>query len=217
MVASFDALIQDLRFEEAAQLIDSMPAIEQAALRKRLEVSQLACEPAARRRSGAIQAAARNHDFEALVELASDPLTKRLLAVLPRELRDAGLLQLQNADSWEDRKTETTARRLEEAAEALAAFDIRLARSLVSNLDNRFLSDASREDRDRLLIDIEARAMEAEVLSEKARALDAELRPPASNQTSTLVEALDPEKGHRNRQMLGSQILAESLGLGIQP
>ena len=178
MTESFDVLIQDFRFEEAEKLVGTLPVTEQPALLKRLQVSRLACEPAARRRSGAIQAAARTHDFETLVELASDPLTERLLAVLPAELREAGQLQLQNAGSWKERKIESTVRRLDEAADALAAFEVRLARSLVSNIDDRFLSEAGKETRDRLLIDIEARAMEAESLDEKAQALDAELRPP---------------------------------------
>jgi len=177
MSEELDDLLAGYRFEEAEVLIETLPEDDREAGAKRISLAKLSCEPAARRRSNAIQAAARTHKLETLLEIADDPLTAPLLSVLPIELKEAAEIQLKAAESWRDRKIEAHVRRLEEAEGALEEFDMRLARSLIGSIDDRYLSDAGRETRDRLLLDLEARTMEAESLDETARELEAELRP----------------------------------------
>ncbi len=177
MADDLDNFLTTYEFAEAEQLIAELPATEQEAAAKRLELARLACVPAARRRSNAIQSAARSHKFETLVEFIDDPLTAPLLTVLPIELQDAAEIQLAAAQSWRIRRIENHARRLDEADEALDAYDLRLARSLIGSVEDRYLSEEGRETRDRLLIDLEARTMEAEALDETARQLEDELRP----------------------------------------
>ncbi len=177
MTDQMDELLAAYRFADAEMLIETLPGDDRESASKRLSLARLACEPAARRRSNAIQAAARNHKFETLLEIADDPLTAPLLSVLPIELQEAADIQLSAAISWRSRKIEAHVRRLEEAEDALEAFDLPLARSLIGSIEDRYLSEAGRETRDRLLLDIEARSMEADALDETARKLEAELRP----------------------------------------
>ena len=177
MADEIDNLLAAYQFAEAEQLLATLPEPEQEPAAKRLSLARLACEPAARRRSNAIQAAARNHQFEVLIELLDDPMTAPLLSVLPTELQDAAAIQFAAAESWRSRKIESHQRRLREASEALDGYDLRLARSLIGSVDDRYLSEEGRDDRDRLLLDLEARHMEAESLDETARKLEEELRP----------------------------------------
>ena len=177
MTDQMDELLAAYRFAEAEMLIETLPDEDRESAAKRLSLARLACEPAARRRSNAIQAAARNHKFETLLEINDDPLTAPLLSVLPIELQEAADIQLSAAISWRARKIEAHVRRLEEAEDALEAFDLPLARSLIGSIEDQYLSEEGRETRDRLLLDIEARSMEADALDETARQLEAELRP----------------------------------------
>ena len=177
MADEMDNLLATYQFAEAELLLATLPEPDQEPAAKRLSLARLACEPAARRRSNAIQAAARNHKFEVLIELLDDPMTAPLLSVLPIELRDAAEIQFAAAESWRSRKIENHQRRLTEASEALDAYDLKLARSLIGSVEDRYLSEDGRDERDRLLLDLEARHMEAESLDETARKLEEELRP----------------------------------------
>lgn len=177
MADDLDNFLTNYEFAAAEQFIAGLPDDEHEAAAKRLELARLACEPAARRRSNAIQSAARNHKFETLVEFIDDPLTAPLLAVLPIELQDAAEIQLGAAESWRERKVESHTRRLDEAEEALEDYDLPLTRSLIASVEDRYLSEEGREKRDRLLIDLEARTMESEALDATASQLEDELRP----------------------------------------
>lgn len=177
MTNKIEELLANYQFAEAEQLLAGLPEPEREAASKRVSKARLACEPAARRRSNAIQAAARNHQFEALLGFIDDPLTAPLLSVLPLELREAAEIQLGAAEAWRARKIDSHRRRLGEASDALDGYDLRLARALIGSVEERYLSEAERELRDRLLLDLEARNMEAEALEETARELEDELRP----------------------------------------
>jgi hypothetical protein len=53
-----------------------------------------------------------------------------------------------------------------EARRALDGLDLELARGLMNKIDGRFLSEDEAQERDQLLIDIAARTMEFESISE---------------------------------------------------
>ena len=178
MDAKIETLLAEYRFDEAVAHVSRTGDPDPESVLKHIEKARLACEPAARRRNNAIQAAARNHDFPELIRLAQDPLTIRMLSVLPAELQTAAQLQLDNASDWLSQRVIANARRLVEAEDALESFDLRLSRSIIHRLEERYLTDDDRANRDRLLLAIEARSMEAESLADIAKTVEAELRPP---------------------------------------
>lgn len=181
MSDAVDELISSYDFDAAETAIGELPDAEKPHWEARLRKAKLACEPAARRRSTAIQAAARSHDFDTLLAIAKDPLTERLLKTLPDELSQAAFIQLESAETWRERKVASMSRRLSEAQDALDNFDLPLARSLTANIDDRYLTDSEMKTRDGLLIAIEARTMETEALAERAAQAEAELKPPKPN------------------------------------
>ncbi len=115
-----------------------------------------------------ILALAREHDHQGLLELDADPETGRLLELLPEGMSGAATTHLQGARVWRRRKEEANVRRLDEARDALAAFDLERARSLLLRVENAFLTTETFADRDRLLLDFEARSMENEELQNSA-------------------------------------------------
>ena len=103
---------------------------------------------------------------EAILDLVEDPANRRLLQSGPESSRRRAEAYVREAQRWEERKRETNTRRLGEARRALDGLDLDLARGLMNRIDGRFLSEDQVEQRDQLLLDISARAMELESLSE---------------------------------------------------
>ena len=103
---------------------------------------------------------------EAILDLVDDPTNRRLLESGPESSRRRAEAYVREAQRWEERKRETNARRLGEARRALDGLDLDLARGLMNRIDGRFLSVDQEEQRDQLLLDISARTMELESLSE---------------------------------------------------
>lgn len=103
---------------------------------------------------------------EAILDLLEDPSTRQLLESGPESSRRRAEAYVREAERWEERKRETNARRLAEARRALEGLDLELARGLMKRIDGRFLTGEQGEERDQLLLDISARTMELEVLSD---------------------------------------------------
>lgn len=110
-------------------------------------------------------------NLEEIVALAHEQTTQPLVKLTPETYRRRAELYLREAKRWEERQKETNARRLTEARRALSGLDLELARGLMKKIDGRFLSQEQEEERDQLLLDISARAMEIESLSETGDSL----------------------------------------------
>ena len=82
--------------------------------------------------------------------------------LLPTAASDRARLHLRQARRWADRKRATNRRRLDEARAALTALDLELARGLLARVEDPFLDDAGRKERDDLLLELSARTMEFE-------------------------------------------------------
>lgn len=108
-------------------------------------------------------------DYPRLAEIRDDPDTGPLLDTLPAADRERAELFLQGVDRWVESQGRTARRRLTEAREALDRFDLDLARALLTRVDDRVLDGEGREERDRLILDVSARTMEAESLDEAAK------------------------------------------------
>jgi hypothetical protein len=107
-----------------------------------------------------------DRDLEAILQLVEHREIRRLLESGPESSRARAEAYVKEAERWAQRKRETNVRRMAEARRALDGLDLELARGLMSKIDGRFLSEEEAEERDELLLDIAARTMEFESLSE---------------------------------------------------
>ena len=108
----------------------------------------------------------QRRETEAILELVEDPANRLLLESGPESSRRRAEAYVREAERWEERKRDTNARRLREARRSLDGLDLELARGLMNRIDGRFLTEEQEAERDQLLLDISARSMEMESLSE---------------------------------------------------
>jgi hypothetical protein len=108
----------------------------------------------------------QERDTEAILDLMEDPANRNLLQYGPESSRRRAEAYVREAGRWEERKREINVRRLGEARRALDGLDLELAGGLMNRIDGRFLTEEQEEERDQLLLDIAARKMEMESLSE---------------------------------------------------
>lgn len=117
-----------------------------------------------------IRALAVRDEHRSLLEIDAQPETARLLGLLGTDLAAAARLHLEAARHWKARMEETNRRRLGEARAALDGFDLMLTRSLLSRIEEDWLTEDDSAVRDDILLQLEARTMETEDLT----ALEAE-------------------------------------------
>lgn len=157
-------MLEELRFDEAEQLIadaDLDPELRNEIPRRRAEAEE---------RAGALcrhlVSLGEARQFVEFTDLVRDPLTRAQIRLADDDTREQVELYLREAERWEARRRETNSRRLTEARKALDGLDLELARGLMNKIDGRFLSDEENKERDQLLLDISARVMEMESLSD---------------------------------------------------
>jgi hypothetical protein len=157
-------LLDEYRFEDARRLLDGAEDTD----------PELVDEIAARRSQAEKQAeviARRLVDLgekgqlDDFLEMTDDPVTTRLIDLASASSRDRLDLYLQEAERWRKHQTEVNTRRLGEARRALEGLDLGLAEGVMRKINERFLSDEGREERDQLLLDMSARTMEIESLA----------------------------------------------------
>jgi hypothetical protein len=164
-------MLDELRFDEAEDLVgmsgrDTDPELLTEIARRRDEAEESAAELARR-----VIDLGENQRLGEIVELAQEPAVRPLLSLVPDTSRQRAELYMREAERWASRRAEINARRLGEARRALEGLDLELARGLIRRIDTRFLSDEQEADRDRLFLDVAARAMEMESLAETGRRL----------------------------------------------
>jgi hypothetical protein len=108
----------------------------------------------------------QDRDLETILQLVGDPDNRSLLESGPESSRTRAEAYVKEAERWAERKRDTNTRRMGEARRALDGLDLELARGLMNKIDGRFLSEDEAQERDQLLIDIAARTMEFESISE---------------------------------------------------
>lgn len=174
----FTQALTELRFEFAQKIIQRSPNDHRSALEDRLRGARESAQEAAGQLMSRVSALARQHDYRRLLDIRADPATAGLLEMLTASAQQRATVHLEAATRWAERQAEANRRRLTEARAALGDLDLRLARSLVNRLDEHFLGNPEREERDGLLLEIEARWMEVEELTGTASRVMAEERPP---------------------------------------
>lgn len=159
-------MLDELRFDEAEKIVEGEGGSADPQLLDEIAERREAAEERARTIAGHIIELGDEREFDEIVDLAHDPHTRPLLDLLPETYRKRPDLYLREAIRWEQKRQETSTRRLTEARKALDGLDLELARGLVNRVDSRFLTEEQEEERDQLLLDISARAMELESLDE---------------------------------------------------
>lgn len=176
-------MLDEFRFDEAERLVERAEEDAEAPLLDEIAARRAAAEERARAMAEHIIELGDEREFEEIVGLAHDPDTRPLLDLLPDTFRKRPNLYLREAIRWEQRRKETSTRRLIEARKALDGLDLELARGLMNRIDSRFLTDEQEEERDQLVLDISARTMEMESLDESGDEL-IERREPRQQQSS---------------------------------
>ncbi len=155
-------LLDEYRFEDAQQLLndDTDPDLINEVAARRAEAEKRAEVIA--QRLVELGAKGQLDEFLAMVD---DPVTKRLVDLAAHSSLDRVDPYVQEAERWRKHQLETNTKRLGEARRALEGLDLGLAEGLIRKVDERFLSDEGREERDQLLLDMSARTMEVESLA----------------------------------------------------
>lgn len=175
---AFDRAISEFRFDDAARLLeDADPALSDE-LRQQVEKARGEAGEAAQNIYQEITRHGADEEYAEVLAIGRNPSTNALLALLPKSGRRHAEAYLGAASRWEAAKKRTSERRLAEAHRALAEFDLQLARGLAHRVEREFLDNE--EDLDRLILDIESRAMELEPLREAQRSFSEQRRSPRS-------------------------------------
>jgi len=164
-------MLDELRFDEAENLVGASGSDSDLELRAEIARRRDEAEKRATELAGQIIELGENESLEKVLELAKDPALNQLLSLIAESPQNRAGLYLREAERWAERRVEVNVRRLGDARRALDGLDLELARGLMRRIDGRFLSGDHQDERDQLLLDISARAMEVESLAEKGRRL----------------------------------------------
>jgi hypothetical protein len=166
-----EKMLDEFRFDDAESLLEREDDDPDPELRNEIDRRRAAAGHRARDLVSRVVELGESRRLGEVVELARQPTIRPLLALVPDASRERAELYLREAERWAERREETNSRRLGEARRALDGLDLELARGLMRRIDSRFLSREQRDERDRLLLDITARAMEVESLTAMGRDL----------------------------------------------
>jgi hypothetical protein len=166
-----EKMLDEFRFDDAESLLEREDDDPDPELRNEIDRRRAAAGHRARDLVSRVVELGESRRLGEVVELARQPTIRPLLALVPDASRERAELYLREAERWVERREEINSRRLGEARRALDGLDLELARGLMRRIDSRFLSREQRDERDRLLLDITARAMEVESLTAMGRDL----------------------------------------------
>jgi hypothetical protein len=177
-----EKMLDEFRFDDAENLIEREDDDPDPELRSEIGRRRAAAEHRARDLVTRVVELGESRRLAEVVELARQSTIRPLLALVPDASRERAELYLREAERWAERRGEINSRRLGEARRALDGLDLELARGLMRRIDSRFLSRELRDERDQLLLDISARAMEMESLTAMGRDLVEDRRSQEGNQ-----------------------------------
>lgn len=165
---AFEAALAAFRFDEAEALLPEF-GDQSEDLADRLERERRRAEEAAQRLYQDIVRRGTADDLAGVAALVGRPDAAALLGMLSEADRQRVEIHLAVARRWVENRKKRNARRLAEAQAALDRFDLELAKGLIANLDEQHLDETGIEQRDRILLDIEARKVELAPLREAER------------------------------------------------
>jgi hypothetical protein len=158
-------LLDEFRFEDAQRLLDEAEDTG-TDLGNEIATRRTAAEKQAEVVAQRLVDLGEEGQLDEFLLMVDDPITRRLVALASPSARDRVDLYLQEAERWRKHQMEINGRRLGEARRALEGLDLGLAQGVMSKVDERYLSDEGREERDQLLLDMSARTMDIESLAQ---------------------------------------------------
>lgn len=169
--------MEELRFDDAQALVDAVDGPARATMAAELDRRRDVATTEARELADGIAGAAYREDYRRLTVIAGAPRTDRLLALLPDATVRRSRAQLQEGAAWKASRQRLNRNRLEEARAALTHLDVQMAAGIMARIDSEFLGPDERDLQDQLLLEIEARTMELETLTDVAAQAVAEHQP----------------------------------------
>jgi len=130
--------------------------------------------------AGRIQELARHDHYPALLAIAAEPTTERLLACVPEEIRRGAYVHLDGAARRRDLARAAARRNLDEATSALDEYDPNRARKHLDKVDAAFLDPKTIDELTTLRARYVAVNAEARELSSASAEIIAEVQPPES-------------------------------------
>lgn len=176
-LTSFQRALDELRFDDAASIIDGGASDDSERLRARLEAQREDAERRAHELYQRLTDLADDGAYALVLGIQEQESTDSLLALLSDTHRDRAALFFRNASRWLDSQVQTARRRLGDARKALGGLDLQLARGLLARVDNRYLTEDEIAEKDALILEVSARSMELESLEETSGRLIEESRP----------------------------------------
>lgn len=175
--SAFEQALDKLRFTEAERLAAYADTASRDHLWMEIEQRRTAAEQSAQERHRRIVDLGTAGSYTELADIARDPTTEPLLEMVSDAARHRAELFLREAERWERSRRRINAQRLAEARKALDGLDLELARGLLARIKSRHLDEEGVVERDRLLLEVSARAMEIESLQSASQRLIEESRP----------------------------------------
>ncbi|HDH03528.1 MAG TPA: hypothetical protein ENH15_04710, partial [Actinobacteria bacterium] len=123
-----EAALADFRIDDAERLAAQLDPTDKAEARARIARTRAAAVDEGEDLASRIQKLARNDHYAALLAVASDPLTERLLAQVPEEIRRGAYVHLDGAKRRQELARTAARRHLDKAANALDEYDPNEAR-----------------------------------------------------------------------------------------
>ena len=175
--AEFQSAIEGFEFQHAERLLEDAPPEVGAEMALLLESTRKAALDSAHALRSRIVDLGQGERYLALMEIAADPATVHLLDLLPGPARQRSDIYLRETAHWVGKQRSANRRRLTDAREALDALDVELAKAILGRIDSQFFDNAGSDERDRLILEMESRAMELDELSGTAEQVIAAEKP----------------------------------------
>lgn len=140
-MSDFETALSEFRFDDAAAAIAALDDDARSEAEARLAAAREAAHDQAEDLAGRIQELAREDHYPALLAIAADPTTDRLLALVSEEIRRGAMVHLEGAARRQDLARKAARRHLDEADQALDEYDPTEARRQLEKIDERFLDE----------------------------------------------------------------------------
>jgi len=175
-----EAALADFRIDDADQLAAQLDLPEREKAKLKIAKTRAAAIDEGEDLAGRIQKLARNDHYAALLAIAADPLTDRLLTVVPEEIRRGAFVHLDGAKRRRELARTAARRHLDAAVKALDEYDPAEARKHLDKVDSSFLDDPTLQELNALRSRQMAANAEARELTSTSAGVLAELHPAKS-------------------------------------
>lgn len=159
------AALDELRFDEARRLIESLPEDERDEALAVVRVAEEDAVEDGEALANRIQLLARDDHYAALYALSSDEMTTRKLSLVSDEIRRGAEIHLNGARRRREQSLRSARRQIVRARESLDAFHTGDARKALSRVDETWLEEDDKAELEVLRLRYEKVKAEADELN----------------------------------------------------